>query len=140
MDSKYQKGKIYKIVDIGYNKCYIGSTIEPLSNRMAKHRSHYKRYKAGSGTNLKCFDLFDEFGVENCKIEWIEDYPCNSRKELEAREGLHQQNTDCANKCIAGRTVEQWRLDNSEYLQHRRQQYEETKTKTKRVLQKIQGK
>ena len=30
--SKYQNGKIYKITDIGYSKCYIGSTCESLSN------------------------------------------------------------------------------------------------------------
>ena len=37
----------------------------------------------------------------------------------------------------SGRTVEQWRLDNSEYLQHRRQQYEETnKQKPKECYKK----
>ena len=38
-NNRYQNGKIYKFVDNGYNKCYIGSTIEALSVRMAKHRS-----------------------------------------------------------------------------------------------------
>ena len=45
--NKYQNGKIYKIVDVGYNKCYIGSTCEALSQRMARHRSNYKRYLQG---------------------------------------------------------------------------------------------
>ena len=36
--NKYQNGKIYKITDIAYNKCYIGSTTEGLSLRMARHR------------------------------------------------------------------------------------------------------
>ena len=31
MENKYQNSKIYKIVDVGYNKCYIGSTVEELS-------------------------------------------------------------------------------------------------------------
>ena len=39
MENKYQRGKIYKIVDIGCTKCYIGSTIETLSNRMSGLRS-----------------------------------------------------------------------------------------------------
>ena len=62
------------------------------------------------------FALFKEFGVENCKIIWIEDYPCNSKKELEAREGEYQQKTHCVNKRMEGRTMEQWTEDNKEYL------------------------
>ena len=40
---------------------------------------------------LKCFELFDEYGVENCKIVWIKDSPCSSKKELEAEEGRLQK-------------------------------------------------
>ena len=35
--SKYQNGKIFKIVDVGYSRCYIGSPCEELSQRMARH-------------------------------------------------------------------------------------------------------
>jgi hypothetical protein len=51
MDNKYQRGQIYKIVDVGFNKCFIGSTIEPLSKRMSKHRSQYKDYINNVGKN-----------------------------------------------------------------------------------------
>ena len=44
-DNKYANGKIYKITDIGYNKCYIGSTIQPLCKRMLGHRQDYKLFK-----------------------------------------------------------------------------------------------
>ena len=43
-DNKYTNGKLYKITDIAYNECYIGSTIETLSQRMAGHRNKYKLY------------------------------------------------------------------------------------------------
>ena len=137
MENKYQKGQIYKIVDVGYNKCYIGSTIETLSNRMAKHRNHYKDYVNKTGkVRTKSFDLFDEFGVENCKIVWVKDYPCNSRKELEAEEGRIQQETDCVNKNLSGRTNEQYRKDHSDYLQtyfetYRRENKEKIKQRDK---------
>ena len=36
--SMYQNGKIYKIVDNGYNLCYYGSTVQPLSKRLASHK------------------------------------------------------------------------------------------------------
>ena len=73
MENKYQRGKIYNIVDVGYNKCYIGSTIEKLlSNRMSRHRYGYNRYKINSQKKMASFDIFDEYGIDNCKIELIE--------------------------------------------------------------------
>ena len=85
--NRYENGKIYKITDIGYNKCYIGSTTETLSQRMARHKGRYKEYLSGGADNTRSHWLFDEFGVENCKIELVEIYPCNSKEELERQEG-----------------------------------------------------
>ena len=116
MEDKYQKGKIYKIVDVGYNKCYIGSTIEPLSNRMSRHRSQYKDYKKGNQHYIKSFDLFEENGVENCKIELIENYPCNCKEELRAREGQYQQSIDCVNRQVAGRSTKQWSIEHQQHV------------------------
>ena len=48
--NRYEKGKIYKITDIGYNKFYVGSTCENLSKRIERHRTKYKNYKAGKQT------------------------------------------------------------------------------------------
>ena len=115
--SDYSKGQIYKIVDVGYNKCYIGSTIQKLCDRMSKHRLQYKEYTKG----LRKFDntvfhLFNEYGLENCKIEWVEDYPCNSRKELEAREGKYQRDTSCVNKVVVGRTHKEHYEDNKDKI------------------------
>ena len=124
MDIRYQKGQIYKITDIGFNKCYIGSTIEPLSNRMSKHRSQYKDYLNNVGNvKVKSFDLFDEYGVENCKIVWIKDYPCHSKKELEAEEGRIQQETECVNKRMEGRNKKQWYKDNIDIVKEKQKEY-----------------
>jgi len=43
----YSKSRIYKIVSDQIDKIYIGSTVEPLSKRMTKHRSDYRRWKNG---------------------------------------------------------------------------------------------
>ncbi len=99
MENKYQLGKIYKIVDNGYNKCYYGSTIRELSSRMSGHRADHKKYILKSVTAGK---LFDEYGVENCKIELVELFPCDSRSELEAREGFYIKNNECVNKNVPG--------------------------------------
>ena len=78
--NRYEKGKIYKITDVGYNKCYIGSTVETLSRRISRHRTGYRRLLEGKkeGNNTS-YSLFEEFGMENCKIELIENYPCSWR-------------------------------------------------------------
>ena len=41
----YKKGKIYKIVDVGYNEQYFGSTVVELSRRMSRHRAKYTEMK-----------------------------------------------------------------------------------------------
>ena len=116
--NRYENGKIYKIVDVGYTKCYIGSTCEKLHKRFTRHKIDYRFFIKNNKTTdfTRSFLLFDEFGVENCKIELIENYPCNSKEELSAREGHHQKENDCVNKYIAGRSVKQFHEDNKEYL------------------------
>ena len=109
IENKHQSGNIDKISDVGYNKCYIGSTVESLASRMSKHRNHYQRLNKGcSVSKLSVFILFDEFGVSNCKIELLEHHPCSTREELCKREGYHIKNTDCVNKMMTGRTREQY--------------------------------
>jgi hypothetical protein len=116
MDNKYINGKIYIITDIGYNKCYYGSTIQTLSQRMTGHRADYKRYLNGIGCKCASFELFDEFGVENYKIELVELYPCNSKVELEKQEGLYIKNNDCVNKNLAGRNKKEYQLANKDKI------------------------
>ena len=70
---------------------YYGSTCESLSQRMTRHRAKYTAYLKGNITNTRSFDLFDEFGIENCKIELVENCPCNSKEELRRREGYYMR-------------------------------------------------
>jgi hypothetical protein len=97
--------RFIKYVDIGYNKTYYGSTIQSLAMRIGNHRRNYYWHKnSNKGSNTSCYSIFDEYGIENCKIELVELYPCNSKEELEAREGYYIRNNDCVNKQIMGRT------------------------------------
>jgi hypothetical protein len=126
----YSSGKIYKIVDIGYNKCYYGSTVQELSSRMSRHRSNYKRYNEGRGGLFTAFNLFDEFGVENCKIELVELFPCNIKSELTAREGFYIKNNECVNKNVAGRCRQQYRIDNKEQISTYNKTYRDANKET----------
>ena len=115
--NKYHNGKIYKIVDSSYTKQYIGSTTEKLSQRMTRHRSDYRRHLDGRRPHkMSVFDLFDEFGIENCKIELIEYYKCETREELLKCEGNHIKSNNCVNKQITGRTDREYYVENKDRI------------------------
>jgi hypothetical protein len=119
----YKNGKIYKITDIAYTKMYIGSTCQSLSKRLSKHKSDYKLWKDGKKNKVTSFDLFDEFGIENCKIELIENYECNCKDELQKKEGEHIKNNDCVNKYIPCRTQKEYREANKDKIKDNKKKY-----------------
>lgn len=104
----YKKSKIYKIVCKSTNNIYIGSTTKTLNQRLIQHKSDYK---TGRNRNSKLVLMNDNF-----EIILVEDYPCNSKKELEIREGFYIRNLDCVNDRIAGRTDKEWRVDNKDTM------------------------
>ncbi len=116
--NKYERGKIYQIVAPD-GTCYIGSTISTLTCRLTNHRGSYRAWKAGKERLTSAFELFEANGVENCKIELIENYPCVSKRELERREGEIIKQRDCINKVIPGRTAEEYRIDNKDQLKEK---------------------
>ena len=125
--SKYHNGKIYKIVDVGYNKQYFGSTIESLSKRMAKHRYKYKLYLTNEGQpRVSCYDIFEEYDIDNCKIDLVEYFSCETKEELFKREGEYIRNNDCVNKIIAGRTIQEYNAETKEQKRATNKQYYET--------------
>jgi adenylate kinase family enzyme len=123
-DNKYLNGKIYKITDVAYTECYIGSTVQSLCNRMADHRFDYKS-KCKNERKVFCssFSLFDKYGLENCKIELVELFPCQSKAELERREGYWIKHETCVNKFVAGRTHREYLEDNRERILESLRQY-----------------
>ena len=116
--------------------CYVGSTVQPLSKRMEVHRSTYKKYLDGIHHYVSVFDLFDEYGVLNCKIELVESYSCNSKEGLHGKEGIVQRECDCVNKRVAGRSKKQYYEDNKLKMdKYRQEYYEEHKDRIKTYLQ-----
>ena len=72
----YSNGKIYKIYSTkNPNMIYIGSTTQTLKQRLSQHI-----------TEDCCEIIFDKYGVETCVIELLQDYPCNTKQELERLE------------------------------------------------------
>ena len=126
---RYKKGKIYKIVDVGFNKCYYGSTTEPLSKRMERHRKDYKEFLQNGKNYTRSLDILCEYGVGNCKILLVEDFPCETKEQLLRREGEYIKNNECVNKQVAGRTRKEYYQDNSEILRQKSNDYYKENTK-----------
>ena len=134
--NKYANGKIYKIVDNAYTGCYIGSTIQPLSSRMSTHRANYKSFKEGKYHFVSVFALFDMFDLENCKIELVEDFPCDNKEQLLKREGEHIKREDCVNKMVAGRSKNEWYVDNRDHVKAMVKRYSEANKDWKKAKDK----
>ena len=123
--NRYENGKIYKVVDNGYNLCYIGSTCEKLSKRMERHRAKYKQYLKGKKLDTNVVYIFNEYGMENCKIELIENFPCENKEELGNREGYYIENLKCVNKRVEGRSKQEYYLPRKDYFNECARNYHE---------------
>ena len=121
MPVNYQDGKIYQIVDLETDECYIGCTCEPtLARRLAKHVGNFKGYKNNKDNFMTSFKILEN---NNYDIQLIENFPCDSRDELHAREGYWIRKTDCVNRNISGRTHKEWIIDNKDKIRERQKKY-----------------
>ena len=75
---------------------------------------------------MRSFILFDEYGVEHCRILLIENCGCNSKEELLKREGFYIKEMECVNRCLSGRTriecAEMYRKKKPEKVKESRRQ------------------
>jgi len=148
-NNKYNNSKIYKIepvCDYPEGDIYIGSTCEKhLSNRMSGHRTNYKRWLNGiEKTKCNAYDLFDKYGIENCKIILLEKFDATCKEELLSKESNYIRNMKCVNTVIPDRTAKEWHKqyyeknqekyqsiqkqyyqDNKEYIDNRNKLYKE---------------
>lgn len=97
----YKKGKIYEIVCRKTGGRYIGSTIESLAKRLAKHR----RMKDGC-SSISIIEGGDYY------INLLESYPCDTKELLLQKEREWYEKGNCVNKRRPITTIEEDRLQN----------------------------
>lgn len=99
----YKNGKIYVIKSPNTEKIYIGSTCLSLAGALKNHKKDYYKYNYSGYIRLyrSSFHIID---AGDAYIELIQDYPCESQKELEILEGVYQKlnKKNCVNLKIAG--------------------------------------
>lgn len=107
-ENKYLTSLIYQITckDQTIKEIYIGSTTQFYSRR----RSHKNKCKTGNSKLYKF--IRDNHGWDNFNMHRVEYFRCNTRKELEAREGeMVSIHNATLNKKKPGRSIQQYRLD-----------------------------
>jgi len=119
----YSKGKIYTI------RCYqdptliyVGSTVETLHKRWHGHKTQYKANKE----NVKFMEAINEHGIENFYIELYENYPSETKEQLNQREGEITREIGTLNKNISGRTNRLYIEEHKERLYEINKGYRET--------------
>lgn len=105
---------VYKIWSNKGNKVYYGSTCAKRDQRFINHKSHYRNGRSSCSSKI----LFDEYGVENCFFEVVEE--CKDVEELRLREKWYIQNNDCVNQQTPSITEEERKEKKKQYtIEHR---------------------
>jgi hypothetical protein len=118
----YQNGKIYTIrCKTDETLVYVGSTTQPLYKRLDKHKQNSKSSPIRSSIGR----LINQLGTDVFYIELYENYKCNSKEELNKREGEVIREIGTVNKVVAGRTRQEYREENVEKIRETRKAYRE---------------
>jgi hypothetical protein len=120
----YQNAKIYRLVCDDPNLVYYGATAKKyLCSRLAEHKYDYKNGKVCTSRHL--------FEVGNVQIFLVENFPCDSKEQLNARERYWIENNECVNKKHPGRTLKEsyheWYQSNKEQKRQRDLEYRKNK-------------
>ena len=134
----YSKGMIYMLestIDYEEGDIYYGSTTQPLHKRLFQHKQVFNNDKPG-----KSKILFEKYGIENVKVILIENYPCNIKKELEAKEATYIRNNKCVKRVIPDRSKNEYmngyRETNRDTIHEKMKEYNEHNKETIREYKK----
>ena len=119
----YSLGKIYKLVSNETDKVYIGSTCQRLlSSRFSGHKTNYKSWLDGNFPYVSSFDIL---AFDDAQIVLVENFPCQDKYELEARERYYIENNNCVNKHTPTRSKKEWTEINWEHVQKQQKEWRE---------------
>jgi hypothetical protein len=97
--SDYSQAKIYKLqCDDGHY--YYGGTAQPLDKRFEGHT-----YKSKAEEDRKVYNHINKIGWDRVRIELVEDYPCENKRQLLLKEDeyirIHINDPLCLNSIVA---------------------------------------
>lgn len=123
-------GRVYKIISSQGNECYVGSTFNTLRDRFKVHKYNY------TAKNNKCsvIELFNKYGIDNCKCILIKEYKVNDRRHLEVYETLWikklksiNKNEPCGGLLIREKMKQYSKIHNFNHKEEHKQYYQDNK-------------
>lgn len=126
----YNNGKIYKLICNITNYIYIGSTTCDLNKRLLNHINKYNCWFIDN--NKSYITSYKILENNNYEIELIEDYPCESKRDLEKRERYWLEyyindGYNCVNKIIPVKTNKEKKETKKQYRENNKEQILKTK-------------
>lgn len=122
----FQNGRVYKIWNTIDGEIYVGSTTQPLSKRMWRHKNDSMKAIPPQRIHKHMKDL----GADNFSIELIEEFPCNNVEQLHKKEGEWVRKIATLNDRIPGRTFQEYMDENkTKKSDYDRQYYQDNKDK-----------
>jgi hypothetical protein len=101
----YSEGRIYKIICNETDEIYIGSCFSDLDTRLRKHKTY---------RDCSAVQILDR---NNYQMLLIENYPCETEKQLRWRERYWYENIKCINKRRPIVTKEEEKQQEKNYAQ-----------------------
>ncbi len=109
----YANGKIYTIRNkYDDDKIYVGSTTQTLAKRFHTHKTDSnKKEKYPNHLLYSSVENWDDWYIELYEI-----YECKTKEELNKKEGEIIRKIGTLNRCVAGRTNNEWKKENPEKM------------------------
>lgn len=103
LNPPFKKGKIYSIICFETGRIYVGSTTDSLGGRLGDHKTSWRRMRDGLRRgDCSCHEIIN---TGNYGIFLIENFPCETRKELTTREAfwINEYSHSCVNRMLRSR-------------------------------------
>lgn len=84
MTGRYQNAKVYKLVNDVDDEIYVGSTCLSLARRKSVHKC-----RAKTNVRQRIYAHLNAVGWDHVRIVLIEDYPCNTKRDMVKREQFY---------------------------------------------------
>ena len=107
--ANYANSKIYKITCNVTGLTYYGSTVNPLSKRMGRHRDDFNKNRGSCKSKLVLAGGDYDYSLVE-KVEYAD------KNELHRRERFYIESNECVNKVIPGGTKNEYHADNREKI------------------------
>ena len=90
-------GRVYKVIHLDSELCYIGSTLDTIRSRWSGHKSKYKQWVKEGSRACSLYPYMGQYGVDRFKMVLIREYRVADKLQLRVFEQLAISRHKCVN-------------------------------------------